>query len=112
MKIRKLKRVITGPPGVLMNRNSKSSRAGLSLVELVVLVAVMGILVIVTVSMLVRNERRASRIGCGNNLKNAALAFRIFATDNNDMFPAQVLLSNGVGLATIDAVKVFRELSN
>lgn len=54
----------------------------------------------------------ATRIKCVNNLKNVGLAFRIFATDNGDMFPAEVMASNGVEVASTDIVSIYGSLSN
>ncbi|MGZ8939448.1 MAG: type II secretion system protein, partial [Limisphaerales bacterium] len=54
----------------------------------------------------------ATRIKCVSNLKNIGLSFRIFATDNSDLFPQQRMLSNGVSMAEIDVVRVFGALSN
>src|SRR5688572_7740610 len=91
-----------------------SGRAGLSLLELMVLVAVMALIAMVLLPMLGGRHRHAShgRIKCVNNLKNVGLAFRIFATDNNDLFPGQVMASNGVELANMDVVTVLKYLSN
>jgi type II secretory pathway pseudopilin PulG len=90
----------------------RRGRAGLSLVELVVLLAVMALVAMVFLPYLAGRHRPASRIKCVNNLKNVGLAFRIFATDNNDLFPGQVMASNGVELANMDVVKVLASLSN
>ena len=85
-------------------------RAGLSLVELMVLVGVMALVAMIFLPYLAGRHRPASRVKCVNHLKNVGLAFRIFATDNNDMFPAQVMASNG--WHKIDVVNVYQWLSN
>jgi hypothetical protein len=92
----------------------KGGRSGLSLVELMVLVAVMALIAMVLLPLLGGRHGRApaGRIKCVNNLKNVGLAFRIFATDNNDLFPGQVMASNGVELANMDVVKALKYLSN
>ncbi len=51
-------------------------------------------------------------IRCVNNLKNVGLAFRIFATDNADRFPAEMMLTNGIPLKSIDALRVYLMLTN
>jgi prepilin-type processing-associated H-X9-DG protein len=79
------------------------------------LVAVMGLLGMLVLSQLSRSARvkgSAQRIKCVNNLKNVGLAFRIFATDNNDLFPPALMISNGVDVMKIDPINVFRALSN
>jgi len=55
---------------------------------------------------------RPKAIKCVNNLKNVGLAFGIFATDNNGRFPAEVILTNGVPLRSIDALRVYLMLTN
>src|SRR5688572_31790782 len=87
-----------------------SGRAGLSLLELMVLVGVMALLAMIFLPYLARSNRPAARIKCVNNLKNVGLAFRIFATDNNDLFPGQVMASNG--WHKVDVVSVYQMLSN
>jgi prepilin-type processing-associated H-X9-DG protein len=90
----------------------RSSRAGLSLVELICLLAVVGLLGMIFMTHIADQRRPATRIRCINNLKNSGLAFRIFATDNNDLFPPALMLSNGVDVTKIDSISVFRTLSN
>lgn len=60
-----------------------------------------------------RNLTHYSRIKCVNNLKNVGLAFRIYATDNNDLFPWHVLAKSGLELELAsDPAKYLRQLSN
>ncbi|HEX7859235.1 MAG TPA: hypothetical protein VF773_02790 [Verrucomicrobiae bacterium] len=47
-----------------------------------------------------------------NHLKNVGLAFRIYATDNNDLFPGQGLGADGFDATSLKAVDIFRALSN
>jgi prepilin-type processing-associated H-X9-DG protein len=95
-----------------MPKLSRKSQAGLSLLELIVLVAVMGLLAMVILPLVARARFPAHKIKCVNNLKNVGLAFRIFATDNNDLFPPALMVSNGVDVTKIEAITVFRALSN
>jgi hypothetical protein len=44
---------------------------------------------------LAKAKAKAQRIKCTNNLKNVGLAFRIFATDNQDKFPMQITAAEG-----------------
>jgi prepilin-type processing-associated H-X9-DG protein len=86
-------------------------RAGFTLIELLVIVFI----VVLVIGMIVpagRQKGKAGRIKCVNNLKNVGLAFRIFATDNNDRFPGAILATNGVDLASINIQKLFGALSN
>jgi hypothetical protein len=87
-------------------------RAGLSLMELMVLVAVMALVAMILLPYLARSKAHPNRIRikCVDNLKNVGLAFRIFATDNNDLFPGQVMASNG--WHKVDVANVYQWLSN
>lgn len=87
-------------------------RSGLGLVELLVVLAVMAVLAMLILPQLARTARPAHKVKCVSNLKNVGLAFRIFATDNNDLFPPALMISNGLDMMKIDAVSVLRSLSN
>ncbi len=62
---------------------------GLTLIELLVVLFILGLLAAMILPALTGPRAKSSRIGCVNNLKQIGLGFRIFATDNNDRFPAQ-----------------------
>jgi prepilin-type processing-associated H-X9-DG protein len=86
-----------------------------TLVEVIVLIA----LVAVVMGMLTLQTRprptRAPRIKCVNNLKNIGLAFRLFATDNQDRFPMELSTNDGGSLEfgpEMAAYHVFVTLSN
>lgn len=51
---------------------------------------------------------KASRINCGNNLKNIGLAFRVFALDHHDLFPMAVSTNEGGTREFIETGAVFR----
>jgi len=92
----------------------RGARAGMTKVELVVVIGVIATFVVFAWSVhpgLNKRARvKAERIRCVNNLKHVGLAFRIFAAGNGDLFPAELMVSNGVELASIDAVKVYGSL--
>jgi len=95
--------------------NQITRKAGFSLLELMVLVGVVAIIAVLLLPPLAnRNYRgfKAQRIKCINNLKNVGLAYRIYATDNNDRFPTSSLASNAVNLASVKITEVFQSLSN
>jgi prepilin-type processing-associated H-X9-DG protein len=87
---------------------------GFTSVELLVMVVLMGIAAWMVMPHILgpKGPRKSPRIKCVNNLKNVGLAFRIFATDNNDQFPPQVFASNGVPMGRSGALRVFLTLSN
>jgi hypothetical protein len=72
-----------------MHATCGSARRGTTLVELLCALVVMTTVTTVTVArMQVRADVNRSR--CAQQLKETALAFRLFANDNADRFPAQV----------------------
>ncbi len=66
------------------------SKPGFTLVALLVIIAVLAILAAMLLPALAGAHDRARRIQCVNNLKQDGLAFRIWAGDNNDLYPMAV----------------------
>lgn len=94
---------------------SRNSRQAFTLLELLAIVAICAVLLALLLPTLARSPRRNARIKCVNNLKNVGLAFRIFSTDNNDLFPFQIAQTNGGlkgSIQNADAFKHFLVLSN
>lgn len=74
--------------------NLKSKRA-FTLVELLVVLAIMAVLAAVLLPWLVANGRMSQRIDCVNNLKEVGLAFRVWEGDNSDKFPMAISTASG-----------------
>lgn len=72
------------------------SRSGaFTLIELLCVMALIGILASLLLPAVSKGRARAQRIGCINNLRQVGLAFQNFAHDHNSQFPMAVPASAG-----------------
>ncbi len=89
---------------------------GFTRAELIMAVVVLMLIVLIFGGMLIpavpREKAKAPRIKCVNNLKNVALAFRIFATDHDGKFHGVLLASNVTDLSSIRIEDVFGAVTN
>src|SRR5450631_3021959 len=70
-------------------------KSAFTLIELLVVIAIIAILAAMLLPALAAAKRKAQRINCVNNLKQDAIAFRVWEGDNNDRFPMAVTSLNG-----------------
>ncbi len=72
-----------------MKPNQKSDRrkVGGTLVDVLVIVAVVAGVAMIILPMLARSNGRSSRIGCINAVKQVAMGLRLFANDNDSRYP-------------------------
>lgn len=89
-----------------------SARAhGFSLIELLVVVAIISILAAILLPALSRAKARSSRISCVCNLKQVGVAFRTWALDHNDQYPMQVSITNGGTMELVGSQTVFADFA-
>jgi prepilin-type processing-associated H-X9-DG protein len=67
-----------------------------TLIDLLVVIAVLMILSILVYPGGAADKRKAMRISCVNNLKQISLAFRIYAGDNRNRFPMNISTNNQI----------------
>jgi prepilin-type N-terminal cleavage/methylation domain-containing protein/prepilin-type processing-associated H-X9-DG protein len=74
-----------------------------TLVELLTVIAIIGILAAMLLPVLSKAKARAMRIQCVNNLRQTGIAYHLFANDHNGKFPTQVSTKDGGSLEFVIA---------
>jgi prepilin-type N-terminal cleavage/methylation domain-containing protein/prepilin-type processing-associated H-X9-DG protein len=78
-----------------MNLKRTHRPGGLTLVELMIVIAVLAVLIALLLPALARPRFRVKRINFTNNLKQIGLSFRQWTLDNQDQFPMEASITNG-----------------
>src|SRR5262245_10852329 len=70
-------------------------RRGFTLIELLVVIAIIALLAALLLPALARSKEQARRAKCVSNVKQVALAIKLFAQDSEGFYPWHVLTSEG-----------------
>jgi prepilin-type N-terminal cleavage/methylation domain-containing protein len=94
---------------------SKRRNDAMTLTEVLVVLFVVAVLIMIILPVLAAGKKKSSKVGCPNNLKQIALAFRIWEGDNNDKYPTQVSMKEGGAMELVvtgNVAAVFQVMSN
>jgi prepilin-type N-terminal cleavage/methylation domain-containing protein len=93
------------------SRRKKALKAllqrGFTLTELVVVLAAVLVLALLLLPALDRAKKRSSRVDCVNHLKQIGTAFRLWAGDNNELYPMSVSVTSGGTMELVPSGVVF-----
>jgi competence protein ComGC len=87
----------------------------MTLIEVLVIIAVLAVLVAVLLPALAAAKRKHSRIGCVNNLQEIGLACRVWEGDNGDKYPMGISVTNGGSMELVltgNVLTTFLVMSN
>ena len=74
-----------------------------TLVEMLVVIAIIAVLAALLLPALIRGKQRAQRIQCINNLEQTGTAFQMFAHDHRGKFPMQISTADGGSWEYVEA---------
>jgi len=92
---------------MLMKRIPHSFDRAFTMIELLIVIACLGILAALLLPALARPKVYAQKINCVNNLKQVGVAFRTWALDFGDKYPPQVSITNGGTMELVNSGTVY-----
>ena len=96
-------------------RTKPQLHSGLTLIEALIVIAVLAVLLAISLLVMGRTQARCCRLGCVNNVKQIGLAFRQWSLDNYDKFPTEISINDGGAMEWAQqgiAWRVFQVMSN
>jgi competence protein ComGC len=64
-------------------------------VELMVIIAVIGVIILLLLPALIKNKSRSQRIECVNHLKQIGVSLRVWSDEHNSVYPSEVSTNLG-----------------
>lgn len=95
-----------------MNTKANNSSCALTLIEVLVIVAVIFLLAAVLLLRSARSYAIAYHVSCQNNLKMIGLACLTWEGDHGDRYPMAVPVREGGSQGSVDAFRTFQVMSN
>jgi len=90
-----------------MKRSPHSFVEAFTMIELLIVIACLGIIASLLLPALARRNAPYSHINCVNNLKQMGVAFRTWALDNGNKYPPQVSVTNGGTMELVESGVVY-----
>ena len=85
-----------------MSKQPKQRKAGFTLIELMIVIAIIAILAAILVPNFIRARAQGQLTACKSNVKNLATSLEMYSTDNAGHYPA----NNNVTLLTPNYLKI------
>ncbi len=93
-------------------RSRESTLRAFTLIELLIVIAIIAILAGMLLPALAASKAKAKRIACVNNQKQTSIGLRVWAHDHNDRYPWNLSVADGGSVDSDDWTDHFRVCSN